>query len=323
MEIGRPAPVWLITNGAAASDAQARGVAMALGAPFALHHVSPRAPWRWLAPWGPVAPGEVGEGGRFAPPWPRLLVTVSRQAAPYAGAIRRASDGATFTAALQHPRSGSGVFDFIWTPAHDRVRDPQIFQTLTSPHLLTREALAEAGAAARADIENLPAPRVLLLIGGPNGTYRFGRAELERLLELASRAIGAGTALVSTSRRTPADLLPTIRDWAVERAARLYEGEGPNPFLGWMALADHIIVTADSVNMTGEATFTGKPVHVFHPPGGEGSKFVRFHAGLEAAGATRPFEGRLDSWTYTPLDATAEVAAALRARMAERGVELG
>src|SRR5690606_14121373 len=105
-----------------------------------------------------------------------------------------------------------------------------------------------------------------------NGTYRFGRPELERLLDLTGQALGDGSVLASTSRRTPAELLPVIRDWAAARPARLFSGEGPNPFLGWMAAADHIIVTADSVNMTGEAAFTGKPVHVFHPPGGEGSK---------------------------------------------------
>lgn len=315
-------PVWLITNGAAASDAQARGVAMALGAPFVLHHVAPRAPWRWLAPWGPVAPGEVGPGGRFAPPWPRLAISVSRQAAPYARAVARASGGATFIAALQHPRSAARDFDFVWTPSHDRVRDPAVFQTPTSPHLLTREALDAAAAAAGPDLAGLPRPLVLLLIGGPNGTYRFGQAELDRLLEMAGAAIGQGTALVSTSRRTPAALVPAIRAWAAARPSRLYLGEGPNPFLGWMASADHIVVTADSVNMTGEAAFTGAPVHVFHPPGGAGSKFARFHAALEQAGAARPFEGRLDRWRYAPLDATARIAEALREAMAARGVRL-
>jgi len=315
-------PVWLITNGAAASDAQARGVAMALGAPFALHHVAPRAPWRWLAPWGPVAPGEVGPGGRFAPPWPRLAISVSRQAAPYARAIARASGGATFIAALQHPRSAAGDFDFIWTPTHDRVRDPKVFQTPTSPHLLTRQSLAEAAKTVEADLAALPRPLVLLLIGGPNGTYRFGAAELDRLLGMTGDAIGPGTALVTTSRRTPAALIPAIEAWAAARPSRLYLGAGPNPFLGWMASADHIVVTADSVNMTGEAAFTGKPVHVFHPPGAEGSKFARFHAALEQAGAARPFEGRLDRWAYAPLDATAEIADALRAAMAARGVRL-
>ena len=43
---------------------------------------------------------------------------------------------------------------------------------------------------------------------------------------------------------------------------------------------------ADSVNMTGEACATGRPVYVFEP--GPGSpKFARFHAALRRHGATR------------------------------------
>ena len=36
-----------------------------------------------------------------------------------------------------------------------------------------------------------------------------------------------------------------------------------NPYLGFLALADRIIVTSDSMSMLVEATATGKPVFVF------------------------------------------------------------
>jgi len=312
----------LITNGVVGSDVQARGVAEALGVPYRLEHVDPPPPWRWLSPWGPARPGEVGHGGRFTPPWPKVAISVGRQATPYARAIRKASNGETFTVALQDPKTGAGSFDFIWAPEHDPVDGPNVIKTLTSPHRVTAARLALAGDSARAGLSGLPSPYVLLLVGGPNGVYRFDAAVIERLLDETARGVGGGTVLISTSRRTPEPLVERLREWASGRPARLYTGEGPNPYAGWLAVADSVIVTADSVNMAGEAAFTGKPVHVFHPPGGEGSKFARYHAALEAAGATRPFDGVLSHWTYAPVDATAYIADALRARLEARGVTL-
>lgn len=325
--MARPAPIWLITNGAAGSDVQARGVAEALlptslGAPYRLEHVDPAPPWRWLAPWGPVAPGQVGPKGRFAPPWPTLVISVGRQATPYARAIRRVARGQTFTVALQDPKTGAGSFDFIWAPEHDPVDGPNVLKTLTSPHRLTQARMDAARPAALADLADLPRPWVLALIGGPNGVYRYEPETIARLLEQLDQAAGAGTVLVTTSRRTPAPLTNALRGWTANRPARLYEGDGPNPYAAWMAVADAVVVTADSVNMAGEAAFTGKPVHVFHPPGGEGSKFARYHAALEATGAVRPFDGRLMRWTYAPVDATTYIADAIRRRLAERGATL-
>jgi hypothetical protein len=43
---------------------------------------------------------------------------------------------------------------------------------------------------------------------------------------------------------------------------RWRHGAADNPYLGFLALADSIIVTGDSVSMLIEACVTGKPVHI-------------------------------------------------------------
>jgi len=85
--------------------------------------------------------------------------------------------------------------------------------------------------------------------------------------------------------------------------------------VGRLGLADALVVTGDSVTMISEAAATGKPVHVVELPGGT-AKFSRFHAGMGAAGITRPFDGRLESWDYPPLEETARAAAEIRRRLA-------
>jgi uncharacterized protein len=76
-----------------------------------------------------------------------------------------------------------------------------------------------------------------------------------------------------------------------------------------MHAADHILVTEDSVNMATEAAGTGRPVHLLGMDRLRPSqKFDIFHKNLRMHGIARPFAGKLDSWTYIPLDETARAA---------------
>ena len=51
---------------------------------------------------------------------------------------------------------------------------------------------------------------------------------------------------------------------------------------------------------------------------GGSAKFRRFHDSLRQAGITRPFEGRLESWSYAPLEDTARAAAEVARRIEAR-----
>ena len=101
----------------------------------------------------------------------------------------------------------------------------------------------------------------------------------------------------------------------------IWDGTGDNPYYAYLAIADALLVTADSVSMVSEAAATGKPVHILELDGGD-AKFARFHAAMREAGITRSFAGRIERWTYAPPDDTARAGAALRdlvlSRLGER-----
>ena len=99
--------------------------------------------------------------------------------------------------------------------------------------------------------------------------------------------------------------------------ALYFDGEGPNPYFAMLGAADHIFVTADSVNMATEAAATGKPVHILDVAGPPG-KLQRFHESLRQRGCSRPFKGRLETWTYPPLLETDRAAAAVLTTFAAR-----
>lgn len=303
---------WIFTTGAAGMDAQTRGVADALGLDYQMKPIRPRGICKLLAPWGPVSPSEgFGQAGSmFAPPWPDMAIGLGRSAVPYLRALRRRSPD-TFTLQMLDTRAGRGVADVIWVPQHDRLRGPNVITTLTAPHSFTAERLANLRQSVPAGIAALPGPRIAVILGGKNKVYAF-RPEDDARLAASLRALGAlgASFMITPSRRTHARLLEVTEEATRAFPRILWNGEGANPYPDFLAHADAFVVTADSVNMTGEAAATGRPVYVFTPSAGS-DKFRRFHAALQAHGATRPLPERpetIPAWTYEPLQSAETIA---------------
>lgn len=98
---------------------------------------------------------------------------------------------------------------------------------------------------------------------------------------------------------------------------QIWDGSGENPLFAYLHHADLIVVTEDSANMATEAASTGKPVHILPMvPLKPSRKFQHLHEELSSLGATKPFTGQLESWTYTPLDETRRAAEAILEAMA-------
>jgi mitochondrial fission protein ELM1 len=306
---------WVLTNGMAGFETQGTGIAEALGLTPVMKRVSPSPPWKWLAPHGPAAP-DTG----IAPPWPDLLIASGRQSIPYARMIARKSGGRTFTVVLQNPRVAPSNFDFVWAPAHDRLEAPNVLSTVVSPHRLTKARLAAEAEAFAAAVAHLPHPRVAVLIGGTNSVYSLTEETAAHIAAQLGAVADSGAGLMVTpSRRTGERQTRILKDALNDKPAVVWDGTGANPYFGFLGLADAVIVTCDSVNMVGEAAFTGKPVHVIELESGQSRKEAKFRRFLDAmyeSGAARPFRGTLESWEYEPLNATDEIAEAIAVRYA-------
>ena len=313
---------WLITDGKIGMDVQVKGVADALGLDYQLKHVSPRQPFRMLSPYGPVDPRErLGQPNTpFAPPYPSILIATGRLSIPYFRAVFRKAGIGTFGVVLQDPKTGPRTADVIWVPEHDKRRGPNVFTTLTAPHSFTQARFAELRQHMPEAIAALPAPRVALILGGPSGNHVFDDKAIARLAaSIASLAPYAGSFLISVSRRTPPAMLTAVKA-AADRPSLVWGGTGKNPYPDFLAHADLFVVTGDSVNMTGEACATGRPVYVFDPGPGS-AKFARFHAALRRHGATRELPetlSRIEHWTYPPLDSASDIAAEIERRWLAR-----
>ena len=303
---------WIISDGVAGHLAITRGVAEIVGLAAEVKTITPRAPWRHLAPNGPADPRILRP--LFSETLPDIVLGAGRQTVPVIRALKRAG---AFTAIFQAPRVIGECADVIWAPAHDRLRGPNVIATLTPPHRFTAAKLQELRDRVPTEIAALPTPRVTLLLGGPGGGYRYDASAIEAFAaRLAGLADQAGSFLISPSRRTPPELSQAVDEVTRSRPRIFWNGEGENPYPQFLASADLFIVTADSVNMTGEACATGRPVYVFTPAGGR-AKFKRFHQALENHGATRPLPeppASLASWSYEALQSVEFVAVEIEAR---------
>jgi uncharacterized protein len=305
--------IWTITDGKAGDLAQCRGVAERVAASLPASSgtvaieartVRPGAPFVWLMPWGPVDPRDREP---LSPPFPDLAIASGRRAVAYVRRLKALSPR-TLTVFLKDPRSGRRAADLIWVPEHDRLRGDNVLVTLTSPHRMTPERLAVARASARAEILALRRPRVAVLVGGPSKDVAFTCPDVDALCaRLGTLASSGAGIMVTASRRTPASLSERIAAVLSGKKAFQWDGTGDNPYDEMLAAADAIVVTADSVNMVGEAVATGRPVHVFEP-NGLNPKVRRFLDGLRRHGAVTKFEGRLESLHYQPLDSTPLIA---------------
>ncbi|HET9273393.1 MAG TPA: mitochondrial fission ELM1 family protein [Methyloceanibacter sp.] len=306
-----------MTDGSVGMEAQGIAVAEAVGLPFSLRRVRvsgalqlvPARVQIYLPP--ALLLRSVSCNEPLREPWPRLIVSIGRRSVPIALAVKRLSGA--YAVHIQNPKVPARLFDLIAAPVHDDFQAPNVITTFGAVHSVTAARLAEAGKRFAAQVERLPHPRVTVLVGGDSQAFSFppdAAATFGGRLAKLARDTG-GTVLVTPSRRTRQGSIAALEAALKGVPHIVWDGSGDNPYFGFLALADAIVVTEDSVNMVTEAAGTGKPVYVQGLPG-RSNRLARFHRLMRERGATRPFQGRLESWSYAPINDTEMVAAAVR-----------
>jgi hypothetical protein len=229
------------------------------------------------------------------------VIGVGRRSVPVARWIQAQSGGRTRIVQIGRPRHRSALFDLVvTTPQYGVPAAANVLHLPLSLSRVTPERLAEAAAQWAERFEAWPRPRLALLLGGDSTPFRLRAVDaLDAFRQLQRRAAErGGSVLVTASRRTPADVLRMVEEAAAASgvpAAFLGGATGNSPYLGLLALADEITVTADSASMAADAVAAGRPVGLA-PVGasGPGAAWLRFARWLrrgaegEAVGLPRP-----------------------------------
>ena len=208
----------------------------------------------------------------FGPPWPDLVISTGRRTAPVARWIGQESRGRTRLVQLGR-RGGESVdaFDLVVACAHFRLPLHPRRMEITAPlNAVTPDRLAHAAERWRGLFAGAPRPHVVLVVGGTCARHRLDGETARRMGEQV-RALAesrGGSVFAITSPRTGAEATAALRSGLGE-SAHLHEwksGEADNPYMGYLALADAIVVTGDSESMLAETVATGKPVFIYALP---------------------------------------------------------
>ncbi|OAY38227.1 mitochondrial fission protein ELM1 isoform X2 [Manihot esculenta] len=280
---------------------------------------------------------------------PLLVVASGRDTISIASSIKRLASQNVFVVQIQHPRSHLNRFDLVITPHHDyypmtpqareqvprflwkwitprEPPDEHVVLTVGALHQIDFAALRVAASTWHDEFAPLPKPLLVVNIGGPTSCCRYGTDLAKQLtVNLLGVLDSCGSVRISFSNRTPAKVSNiVIKEIGNTPKVYIWDGEEPNPHMGHLAWADAFVITADSVSMISEACSTGKPVYIM---GSERCtwKLSDFHKCLGERGVVRPFTGSEDiseSWSYPPLNDTAEAARRVHEALAERGLRL-
>jgi len=306
---------WIVTEGMAGTENQCLGIAQALGAEPEVKRIGLRFPWTVLSPFLGFEHACTFIPA-LTPPWPDVLIASGRKSIAASRYIKRQSGGRTYTVQVQDPRIDPGQFDLVALPRHDPTRGDNVILTTGNPNRLTQDKLEDARKSFASQFEPLKTPRVAVLIGGNSKAYTM-TAAIMRQLCADLKALDAGL-MITASRRTGAENLKILQEeMAGHPDCMIWDGSGENPYFGFLAWADYILVTADSTSMLSDAATTGKPVYIVDMEGGS-ERMRRFHQNLLDCGAARFFYKKLENWTYPPLNDAQLVADRIRADLTKK-----
>jgi mitochondrial fission protein ELM1 len=265
-----PPRVWLLTGHKAGDNTQVVALAGALGWAFELKRFAYQ-PWELLSNRllrvtlaGIDRPGS----SPLEPPWPDLIITAGRRNEPVARWIRRQSGGRTRLVHLGRPWAPLDCFDLIVaTPQYFLPERPNILLNDLPLHRITPAGLAEVAARWEGHFADLSRPYWSVLLGGEGGPFVFTPEQAIRLAGWLNARLGeeGGSVLVTNSARTPAAtyaaFLATLR--APLSVFHWGDPTEENPYQAYLALADRLVVTSESMSMLAEASATGKPLYIF------------------------------------------------------------
>lgn len=290
--------VWLLIDSRVGSNGQSRGIAKVLGWEVEekniVYNFWSDFPNLFL---GASLRGIAKKSRQLLQaPFPDLVISASRRSAPVARWIKKQTHGQTKIVQVMHPGNvGLSDFDRVFVSDHDRYKkqSPNIFYVAGCAHRFTPETLQQAQEQWQPKFDLLPRPLTAVIVGGNIKKSMFGvenARELGKQIRAYKQKYG-GSILITTSRRTGEKAQNALMKELEKVPAYTYlwgVDKGENPYYGFLACADDIIVTGDSVSMCSEACGSGKRVMIFCGQDWLRPKHYRFVESFFAKGLAFP-----------------------------------
>ncbi len=315
MNINNP-KIWSLTDGSQGMISQTRGLAYGLSG-----HIT-EIKTNLIFPWSKLQPGILPfYNWSFKNKLPKnnipdILISCGRKSVYLSIYLKRKYSN-LINIHIQNPKISSRKFSFIITPNHDNFKGENIINSTGALHNF--KIGGKTNKNFNIETKNL----VTCIIGGENNHYLFSK---EIANELCSRIIELKKQnsylqfLIISSRRTSQTIKELIKTKLI-RIAKVWLGDGDNPYEFALYNSKFFIITSDSTSMISEASISGMPIYVYHLPFKRKSiRFERFHDEFRKLNITRDLakKNRLEEWSYNKLNESERIAGIIKERIIKR-----
>ncbi|MEQ9115533.1 MAG: mitochondrial fission ELM1 family protein [Rickettsiales bacterium] len=259
---------WVITDGNAGARSQAIGLAESLGIKFEEKTFRLKAPFRLFAPYIKFnyLKYKSENNSKFSGPLPKLAIICGNSARSIGSYLKKQSPK-IFTIFIQDPKISPKYFDLVIAPNHDKITGPNVIKTFFALNRVTKEKLQNEEENHSKIFKNLTKPFNTILIGGTTKKYSMSIKACNKFIEDLKYILThhKGSFLITNSRRTPKYLNNKIHEIIQGKDNIVfydYHSANNNPFFAFLAKANQIFITNDSISMLSEAKATDSDVAV-------------------------------------------------------------
>ena len=322
MMVERPS-CWILSDGTIGMEIQCIALAEALGLEHEKKHIKPY----WLnrifpslakLPGVPLANNHMQVTSHSSPD---ILITCGRRHAGASIALKRLSNGTTYTIHIQDPKINPKHFDLLIIPEHDMSQGHNIIRSKGSLTRITQSTLDKEAQLIEPKINRLIGKKIAVNIGGDTKDSKVDDKTIKKLISSLNQFSidNKCSLMITTTSRTSEPLKEALISLTKNPNIIVWTAGSRNPYLGFLGIADAIIVTSDSINMISEACSTGKPVNIF-PLGKNSEKREKFISSLEKMGLVKQFNGKYQSWRYDPLNESTRIAKLINIKLKEKRI---
>ncbi len=287
--------IWVLVDNRIGSNTQSLGVANSFGMDYETKEIkykkSAKLP-NFIKGASLIGIDEESKKNITAP-YPDIVIAAGRNLAAVARYIKKKSPKTRLIQLMYPGCYGLSDFDLVAVPKHDTIyiNRKNILKIDTSPHTITSDKLTNAKEKWADKISSFPTPITTVFIGGSTKNKEFTVTMAENLgniLNTISKKHN-GTIFITTSRRTSPKCEEALKNAIPDpRFFYSWSDGGDSPYFAFMAGANNIIVTGDSVSMASEATSMGVPVYIYNPDDFMKGKHEKFINSLYNEGIAMP-----------------------------------
>ncbi len=315
MNINNP-KIWCLTDGSQGMISQTRGLAYELSNDVKEIKTDIIFPWSNLQPGFLPFYGWIFKNKIPKDNFPDVVISCGRKSVYFSLYLKRIFSRIV-NIHIQNPKISSKNFSFIIAPNHDNFTGDKIINSVGAIHHFKFHNLKKN------ELEIKNEEIVSCMIGGENNHYFFRENEAadlcEKIIKLKEKNSNYKF-LIITSRRTN-ETIKNIIKIKIGSFAKIWLGDGDNPYEFAIYNSKFFIITSDSTSMISEASISGMPIYIYNLPLKRKSiRFIRFHEEFKNLNITKdlPNTNLLEPWSYDKLNESKRIAGIIKERIIER-----